>query len=223
MILPVYKNRQHLPELLSRLTATLEASGAAWEIVCVDDCGGDGSYEWIERRASVDARIRLVANRVNRGQHASVLAGLRAAVGHRLVVMDADLQDAPEDIPRLLGCLETGASAVFARRAGNAAEAGLWTGRWFKRVLHAVAGSRVPPGTGMFLVLRREVCDAIARAASDRPYLPLLIGNTGCRLGVVDVVRHRRSRGRSAYTSARRLTAGARALTQAVQHRLRRR
>src|SRR5262245_41579982 len=102
VVLPVYLNRQYLPELHRRLTAVLESVTDRHELLFVDDGGGDGSLEWLNGCRNRDARVVVVEMRQNSGQHQAVLAGLKRSSGDLVVVMDADLQDLPEDIPRLV-------------------------------------------------------------------------------------------------------------------------
>ena len=89
VVLPVFKNRSQLPELYGRLTGVLSLAMPQYELVFVDDAGGDGSLEWLRGRVGSDPRVRLVEMGVNRGQHVAVVEGMAAATGSVVVVMDA--------------------------------------------------------------------------------------------------------------------------------------
>lgn len=223
VVLPVYRNRFELPELCRRLAAALAPRD--FELLFVEDCGGDGSREWLERRAASDSRVRLVAMEENRGQHRAVLSGVAAARGRRLVVMDADLQDLPEDVPRLLDRLADRDAVVFARRVErHQSPVRHLTGGAFKRLLRFIARSRIPPGTGMFFATSHRVASAAAALAGDlgHPYVPLLLDVTGAPLEAVDLSKRHRPAGTSGYTPWKRLRMGLRALSQAIRWRFRR-
>ena len=200
VVLPVFGNHSDLPTLYARLTTTLEQSGDAYELVFVDDAGDDGSLEWLQGCRARDDRVQVVDLRLNQGQHRAVIAGLAVARGDVVVVMDADLQDAPEDIPGLLCTLEGGAGAVFAIRASRyESRARHATGFLFKRLLRVISGSRLPNGYGMFLAVSRDVASAVTRASGPSPYVPLLIDQTGCPIRSIPIEKARAD-GKSAYT-----------------------
>lgn len=221
VVLPVFRNRQQLPELLERLRRVLDAATGGWEIVFVDDCGADGAREWIAERVRDDARLVLLANPRNLGQHASIVRGLAAARGELAVVMDADLQDAPEDLPRLLAAWRPGLGAVFAQRAQPYQSAARHrTGRVFKRLVRRLAGARLPIGVGTFVLVGSEARDRVVRLAGEKPYLQLLLARTELPLTVVAIEKRQRADGASAYTAAGRFALGLRALWQALRWRI---
>ena len=221
IVLPVYRNREQLPELLARLETMLTGTGLAWEIVCVEDGGGDGSREWLAERAASDERLVLVANPCNLGQHAAIVRGLRAARGGRVVVMDADLQDAPEDVPTLLAAWRPGLGAVFARRSAAYQPAQRdWTGRQFKRLVRRLVGPGLPVGVGTFVLLGAEARERIAARDEARPYLPLAIVRTGLLVESVAIEKRGRSARRSAYSALARLRLAWQALRAALGWRL---
>jgi polyisoprenyl-phosphate glycosyltransferase len=224
VVLPIYLNRMHLPELYGRLTATLSAGNDRYEIVFVDDQGPDGSLEWLRVCRDRDERVIVVEMPYNAGQHRAVLAGLQRTSGDRVVVMDADLQDPPEAIPQLIAALGSGDGVVFARRVARHQSRGRHlTGRLFKRLLRVIAGSRVPAGTGMFFVASRRVIEAVCAFPGDTSYVPLALDQTDAAMTAIDIAKEMRSDDRSAYTPVRRLTLAAAAIRQAVRWRLARR
>jgi glycosyltransferase involved in cell wall biosynthesis len=220
VVLPVYRNRPQLPELHRRLTDTLQAIASAHELVFVDDAGGDGSVEWLRECRARDPRVVLVELPQNGGQHRAVLAGLARASGEAIVVMDADLQDPPEAIGRLLAALHQSGGVVFARRTARHQSPGRHlTGRLFKRLLRRIAGSRVPSGTGMFFVATRAVVEAALASAGEARYVPLILDRTGASMRAVDVIKTHRHDSPSAYTAARRLRLAIGAIRQAIAQR----
>lgn len=170
-MLPVYRNRPHLPELHRRLTAVLRGGSHIYELVFVDDAAGDGAREWLRECRAADSCVVLVEMPENVGQHRAVLAGLAQSTGQVVVVMDADLQDPPEALPRLIGALDQSTGVVFARRtARHQSRIRHATGRLFKGLLRRLAGSRVPAGTGMFFAATRGVIDTAMAQAEHAEY-----------------------------------------------------
>jgi glycosyltransferase involved in cell wall biosynthesis len=220
VVLPVYRNRACLPELHRRLSDALRPLSSDYELVFVDDAGGDGSAEWLRECRQRDPRVVLVELPRNGGQHRAVLAGLARSTGAAVVVMDADLQDPPEAIGRLVEALDRAGGVVFARRTSRHQSRGRHlTGRLFKRLLRRLSGSRVPAGTGMFFVAARPVVDAALASAADVRYVPLLLDATGAAMSAVDVVKSHRLDSPSAYTARRRLQLAAGAIRQALAMR----
>ena len=224
VVLPIYLNRPHLPELYRRLTSTLSSRGDRYEIIFVDDKGPDDSLEWLRKCRASDDRVIVVEMPHNVGQHRAVLAGMLRSSGELVVVMDADLQDPPEAIPRLAASLGMGDGVVFARRVARHQSHGRHvTGRLFKRFLRMVAGSRVPRGTGMFFVASRSVVEAAVALSGDARYVPMVLDHTGAAMTAIEVEKEMRSDNRSAYTVSRRLALAVGAIRQAIAWRVTRR
>jgi glycosyltransferase involved in cell wall biosynthesis len=220
VVLPVYGNRPHLPELHRRLTGALRALTPDYELVFVDDAGGDGSVEWLRGCRANDDHVVLVEMPQNGGQHRAVLAGLARITGDAVIVMDADLQDPPEDIGRLVDALDRQGGVVFARRTARYQSRGRHlTGRVFKRLLRRITRSRIPAGTGMFFAASRSVVDAAMPSAAHARYVPLLLDETGAAMSAVDIEKPHRQDSRSAYTAGRRLRLALGAIRQAIASR----
>jgi undecaprenyl-phosphate 4-deoxy-4-formamido-L-arabinose transferase len=116
LVVPVFNEERTLEEVLRRATATLEELGKPFETIVVDDGSRDGTWAIIERLAAADARLRAVRFKRNFGQHPAMHAGLVRARGGVVVTMDADLQNAPEDLPRLVAAVESGVDVASGRR-----------------------------------------------------------------------------------------------------------
>jgi glycosyltransferase involved in cell wall biosynthesis len=218
VVLPVFRTRAMLPELQRRLGVVLDALGRPWELVFVDDACPEGSAASLAALAAADPRVRAVSLPRNVGQQRAVLAGLAHARGHVVVTMDADLQDPPEAIPRLLALLDAGAAGAFAGRRGRYQSRGrLLTSRLFKRTMARLCG--VPDDAGLFVAMRRPLVERVLAAAArgGRPHLVAMIGCSGLPLVSTPVERAARPSGRSAYTASRRLRSAADALTWALR------
>jgi glycosyltransferase involved in cell wall biosynthesis len=208
VVAPVYGNAATVAELCRRLAAVLPGEH---EILLVDDGCPHGSWAAIE----AVPRARGIRHEVNRGQNAAVLTGLRAARGEEIVVLDADLQDPPEAVPRLLEELRRGdAAAVFGGRRGRyESGARMLASRLFKRTLRLLSGRRLPVDAGLFLAMGPEMRDALT--AGDPPYLLAAMARSGLPMRSVPVTRARG--GASAYSGRARAALAARALAQAAR------
>ena len=113
VIIPVYKSRDSLPLLYSRLTQCLAKSGMDYEIILVEDDGGDGSWEFIRELAGSDRHVKPIKLSRNFGQHNALLCGIRNASMEISITIDDDLQNPPEEIPLLLRRLEEGFDVVY--------------------------------------------------------------------------------------------------------------
>jgi glycosyltransferase involved in cell wall biosynthesis len=224
VVLPIYLNRPHLPELYRRLTDTLSTVAECYELVFVDDKGSDDSLKWLLECRDCDNRVVVVEMPRNAGQHRAVLAGMLRSSGELVVVMDADLQDPPEEIPRLAAALGAGDGVVFARRVTrHQSRSRHVTGRIFKRCLRFIAGSRVPAGTGMFFVASRRVVEAAVALSAHARYVPLVLDQTGAAMTAIEIEKELRRDNRSAYTAQRRLALALGAIRQAIAWRMARR
>jgi glycosyltransferase involved in cell wall biosynthesis len=114
-VVPVYRAAESLPELHQRLATEFDAKPGGFELIFVEDCGGDHSWEVIQQLATQDPRVRGFRMSRNYGQHNALLCGIRAAQGEVIVTLDDDLQHPPEEIPKLLTKLDEGYDAVYDR------------------------------------------------------------------------------------------------------------
>ena len=220
VIVPLYRNADTVAELGGRLTAALVGERLGFELILVDDGSPDATLAEAERLAGADPRVGVVALERNVGQQRAVLVGLAHARGARVVVLDGDLQDPPEIIPALLAKAREGFDAVFAGRQGRYQSLPRSATSWLYKVAqHAVSG--VPRDAGMFVVLSRRLVDRLVRfGGGGRLTVPTMIGLAGLPCASVPVLRPRRPRGRSSYSSRRRLAVGTANLLAALRWRL---
>lgn len=119
IVLPVYNEIESIDPLFDQIYATMNATGRPWELICCDDGSTDGTRAKLLEKAAVDDRVKLIFFARNFGQTAALDAGFRAAAGEIIIPMDADLQNDPADIPKLLKRLEEGADLVSGWRANR--------------------------------------------------------------------------------------------------------
>jgi len=192
-VLPVYNEARVLDELLRRVAAALTATGADWEVIFVDDGSTDESPGVLDRLAAQQPRARVLHLSRNFGHQAAVQAGLAQAAGDAVVLMDSDLQDAPEVISRFLSQWQAGYDVVYAVRSSR--QERLWKRclfAGFHRLLSATATPRIPADAGNFsLIDRRVVCEIVSLAERDR-YLPGLRSWVGFKQIGIEVRRDAR-------------------------------
>src|SRR5512137_2883397 len=126
VVLPIYNEVESIPHLLEELTPALEATGRTFEIICIDDGSQDGGFEELKKLRAQDDRVRLVRFRRNYGQTAAFAAGFDRAQGEIVLTMDADLQNDPADIPKLLTKIDEGYDIVSGWRVKRWRE-GYWS------------------------------------------------------------------------------------------------
>src|SRR5205085_8165006 len=113
VVVPVYRSEQTIPELVRRLALVFDALAVAYEIILVNDGSPDGSWDAIEQAALACPAVRAIDLMRNYGQHNALLAGIRAAYYNVIVTLDDDLQNPPEEIPKLLAKLSEGYDVVY--------------------------------------------------------------------------------------------------------------
>ena len=113
VVVPVYRSATILPVLTARLKIALEPTALPFELILVNDCSPDDSWSRIVALVEEDPRVRGIDLTRNYGQHAATLAGIRAARGDIVITIDDDLQNPPEEIPKLLAKIDEGYDVVY--------------------------------------------------------------------------------------------------------------
>ena len=201
VILPVLDERNNLEPLQERLTAALAPLARDYEIIYVDDGSTDGSWDVLKKLAEADARVGVIRLRRNFGQTAALAAGFAHARHHILVTLDADLQNDPGDIPRLVERLSQGYDVVSGWRRHR-------HDPWLTRILPSqIANFLTRVLTGVPLhdfgctlkAYRREVIEDISLYGEMHRFLPVLAARVGGRVTELEVVHDRRMHGASKY------------------------
>lgn len=204
VIIPVYKAEHCLQELYQRLVAALGGISPDFEIVLVEDCGGDRSWEIIQGLARADSRVKGIQFSRNFGQHYGITAGLDHCDGDWAVVMDCDLQDRPEDIPRLYAKAKEGYEVVLARRMLRTDGAFKRYTSWlFYRVLSWLADTQYDAGVGNFRIISSKVVANCRQMREQLRFFGGLIHWMGFPSATIEVAHGARFEGRSTYTLAK--------------------
>ena len=205
--IPVFNEEAVLPELLRRVRTVLDGiAGGPHELLIVDDGSGDRSVALLEAAVREDARVRVVVLSRNFGHQAAFSAALTYATGSAVVLMDGDLQDAPEAIPEFLARFDEGYDVVYARRIRRKEGVLLRAAYWISyRLIGRLARIELPLDAGDFALLSRRVVDALNALPERQRYLRGLRTWVGFRQIGLDIERHRRYAGRPKYRFARLL------------------
>ncbi|GAC1300918.1 MAG: glycosyltransferase family 2 protein [Isosphaeraceae bacterium] len=204
VVIPIFNEEDVLDELHRQVSTVLEDVDRPWEIVYVDDGGVDRSLEMLKDFQRDDPHVVIVELSRNWGHQPALSAGLAVARGDAVVLMDGDLQDPPEVIPRLIAAWENGAKVVVAERAKRA-ETG-----WrrvvfplFYRILGFLSDYPIPLNAGIFGLLDRQAVDAVNKLSESNRYLPGLRAWIGFPTAVVRYERAGRAAGEPKQTLVR--------------------
>jgi len=204
VVVPVLDEVESLGALYRELTEVLERLGRAYELIFVDDGSRDGSFLTLEKLHRSDERVRVVQLRRNFGKAAALAVGFREARGQVIVTLDADLQDDPAELPRLLQRLEDGCDLVSGWKRERRDP---WSKTLPSRVFNWVTGRLI--GLGLhdfnsgFKAYRREVAEELRLYGELHRFIPALAAWRGFRVDEVPVHHRPRQFGRSKYGSAR--------------------
>jgi polyisoprenyl-phosphate glycosyltransferase len=201
VVIPVYKAEDCLDELYRRLVTSLEAITSDFELVFVEDCGGDKSWDGIKRLGARDPRVKGLQFSRNFGQHHGIAAGLDHCDGDWVVVMDCDLQDPPEAIPTLVGRALQGFDVVLARRLRrHESRMRQIQSMLFAWLFERLTGRNYDPRVGAFRLLSRRVVLANRRFREKTRLLGGAIDWLGFPTSTIDVEQAPRFAGESSYS-----------------------
>lgn len=204
VVIPAYDEAESVATLTAELKAVLEARGGAWEILFVDDGSRDGTADAIATLAAADPRVKGLTFRRNFGKSAALSTGFRAASGRLVVTMDADLQDDPAELPRLIAKLEEGFDLVSGwKQKRHDPITKTLPSKLFNAVTAWVSGVRLHDFNCGFKLYRREVVESIEVYGELHRFMPALAHWRGFRVAEA-IVQHRARRyGRSKFGASR--------------------
>jgi undecaprenyl-phosphate 4-deoxy-4-formamido-L-arabinose transferase len=207
VVVPVYNSAGSLDELVRRLALAFDALAREYEIVFVNDGSADASWERIAELYALDERVRGLNLMRNYGQHNALLAGIRAARHPLVVTLDDDLQNPPEEIPKLLAKLDEGFDVVYGSFTER--QFGFWRNvgtSITKLALRWVIGSEVASKVSAFRAFRTDLRQAFASYNAPYVSIDVLLSWGTTRFGSVPVAHSARAEGRSSYSFARLAT-----------------
>jgi glycosyltransferase involved in cell wall biosynthesis len=201
IVVPFLDESENLPVLYRRLSETLAEHGENLEMLFVDDGSADNSARWVAEKAEKDRRVKLIKLSRNFGHQIAITAGMDYAAGDAVVIIDADLQDPPEVIPRLVEKWREGFDVVYAVREKRAGET------WLKKALAAIfyrifqrlVDFEVPINAGDFRLIDRKVVEALKQVRERHRFVRGLTSWVGFSHCAVPYKRDSRKAGTTKY------------------------
>lgn len=206
VVVPIFREEGNVLELVRRLTESLSCITDSFEIVLVEDAGGDRSWDRILEAAERDPRVKGLRFSRNFGQHYAITAGLEMVSGDWVVVMDGDLQDRPEVIPELYAKAQEGYDIVFVERQSRPeGKLYMWMQTSFYRLLRYLAGTDYDPRHGNFSIVSRKVVDGFKALNENLRFYGGIVWWLGYRRASIPAQHGERFAGRSVYTVGKRI------------------
>ena len=203
VVVTLYNEAASLDELYRRTVAALEPLDRPFELIFVDDGSTDATFADLERLHAADPRVRAVRFKRNFGQHPAMHAGLARARGNIVVTMDGDLQNAPEDIPRLLAAVDSGYDVASGRRVARRDAWGrTLPSRMINGMLRRFTGVRISDFGCAFNAYRRDAVTPMLGAIGKQKFTKALVLSGGASVVEVDV-SHAARAGSSRYSPLR--------------------
>jgi undecaprenyl-phosphate 4-deoxy-4-formamido-L-arabinose transferase len=208
VVIPVYNEAANLPDLWRRLGTVMTQMNRAWEVVFVDDGSADDSLKMMRGYADeAPAHVRVVELARNFGQHSAILAGFKQAKGDIIVTLDADLQNPPEEIPRLVQAIDDGNDVVGGWREERQDEAfRRVASRYHNKLTSVIVGVPMHDYGCMLRAYRRHIVDAVVACDEKAAFVPALANSFAKRVAEIPVGHAERAAGNSKYNLFRLAT-----------------
>ena len=201
IVAPVYNEAGNLRRFYSEVLKALDPIGEAWELLMVDDGSSDGSQALMQELAAKDGRVRVLSFARNFGHQIAVTAGIDYASGRAIILIDADLQDPPAVIPRLIAKWKEGYDVVYAVRAQRRGESILkrMSAKAFYRLIHRITDIDIPVDTGDFRLMDERVARVLRQMREQRRFIRGMTSWVGYKQTGVEYVREQRVWGETKY------------------------
>lgn len=199
---PCFRDEKNLPELHRRITLVCQGLGISYELLLVDDGSPDGTWDKVQQLADTDQHVVGIRLSRNFGHQLAVSAGLQCVRGERVLIIDSDLQDPPELLPKMMRLMDEGADNVYGRRLSRKGTT-LWKRIAYKVFYHALGflvGGSIPPDTGDFRLINRRIVDAVNAMPERHRFLRGMISWVGFQQVPITYHRDPRFSGNSGYT-----------------------
>lgn len=204
VVIPLFNEAVAIKTLQRRLSSTLESLGRSWEIIYVDDGSTDGTTDLLRQIRDGNPRVKVIIFNRNYGQHTAVLAGFEKSSGEVVVTLDGDLQNPPEEIPKLLKKLEEGYDVIGGwrdERQDTLIRRVL--SFMINRVTSLIVGVRMRDYGCMLRAYRRSIVEQICRCPEVSSFIPALANSFAGSVAEVPVAHASRNSGKSKYTPFR--------------------
>lgn len=200
VISPVYSAAAILPELAQRITAVCEENKYDYEIVLVEDCGKDNSWEVMQELSKTYPKLRGFKLSKNFGQHYALTAAITKSTGDVIIIMDCDLQDNPSYIPEIIAKHKEGFNVVCTIKQSKKYS-------WYRRItsdlfffiINKLSDVQLEKNLGTFTLIDRKVADEFLKIKDYHRHTSLIFSWLGFKRGYVQVVHDQRFEGKSSY------------------------
>jgi glycosyltransferase involved in cell wall biosynthesis len=203
IIIPFFNEAEAIAQLPGALWPALEAiPDVRWEVICTDDGSTDATLLGLIALAGRDQRFRVLELSRHFGKEAALTAGLDAARGDAVIPMDADMQDPPEVVARMLAAWRNGAEVVLARRSDRSSDGMLkrQSASWFYRLHNRLSDTKIPENVGDFRLMDRVVVDALKQLPERQRFMKGLFAWVGFRTETIEYVRPERYVGKTKFS-----------------------
>ena len=201
IVCPFYNEQANVEPFLARLVPILKELKCAYEIVCVNDGSDDRTLEYLQEARNQHPELRIISLSRNFGKEAALHAGLDYSSGNRIIPIDADLQDPPEVIPRLIEEADKGFDVVLAKRTDRNFDSvsKRLSASLFYKFHNMISRTKLPENCGDFRLINREVVDAISTLPENQLFMKGVFAWVGFKVSSVDYKRELRSGGNSKF------------------------
>jgi glycosyltransferase involved in cell wall biosynthesis len=199
VVIPVYNEEENILELYRRLTAQMEKLGT-YEIIMVDDGSTDMSWGFIKELHEKDSRLKGLSFSRNFGHHIAITAGLDHAKGEKVILMDGDLQDPPEEIPKLYEKFNEGYDLIYGireKRQDNILKK--ITSYLFWWILRRFSGVNIPQGQTMLRIMNRRIVGVIKEMREHARFIHGMMAWAGFKVSTLEIKHNPRIKGKSKY------------------------
>ena len=200
VIIPTFYEEEVIDQTYKRLTEVMSAYN--YELIFVDDGSTDKTVEMLKEMAKKDSNVRMISFSKNFGHQAGITCGLKYAKGDAVVIIDSDLQDPPEVIPKMIDLWQKGNDVVYGKRIQRKGESFFKriTAKVFYRVLRMFSDTDIPEDTGDFRLMDRKVVNAFNSMKEYNRYIRGMVAWLGFKQVPVEYVRDERFAGDTKYT-----------------------
>jgi len=207
VIVPIYNEFETIPELQGRLNSACENITNSYEIIFINDGSKDNSLNRLKQYCKENEHLKYVNFSRNFGHQIAVTAGLDFAKGEHIVIIDGDLQDPPEVIPKLYNKLKEGFDVVYAKRSKRAGESYFkkLTAKIFYRILKSITNIEIPVDTGDFRIINKRVLNELKKMPEKNKFIRGQISWIGFRQTSVEYQRDERKYGETGYPFSKML------------------
>ncbi len=206
VVIPIFNEEENIPVLWDRLSRVLNEAFSTpergWEVIFTDDGSRDRSLELLQAIAEVEPRVSVVEFNRNYGQHSAIFGAFSIAAGEVIVTLDADLQNPPEEIPKLVAKIDEGFDVVGGWRQGRMDNDSLFRtlpSKIVNAVTRKTTGVKLNDYGCMLRAYRREIVDAMLQCKERSSFIPALANSFAKRIAEVPVAHAERAAGESKY------------------------